>query len=762
MSPVPVTGDVGGLSRFVSMPHSALSMPPSVLSMPPSEVSVDMGVVGLGPIRCGDTARASDAHYASRELVQMEARIIERTLTGSVCRPRPLPARLHRLTATGPCGIHLTGEQQRAVLLLAASEDLVTVLTAPAGAGKTTTLAAAVAVWQACARPVITLAPSARAAAELADATGTDGHTVASWLTRHRGDPPVRAGFRGLRPRPVILVDEASMLTTADLDQLIRLAQDQDASVVLVGDPGQLGAVNAPGGMFGHLLDVLADRRIELTGLHRYTHGWEAAATLRVRGGDPTVLDTYAEHERIHPEPSNQDAADAVYDRWHTATQAGRDALMLAASWTDVTALNARARAAAITLGQVTGPDLAVIPTTSRSTRGQIERRSWRAGDLLITKHNTRHIHLGARGLRNGDRFRVLDTATGSGAVGVGGDERAARANDTTGAAAAAGSAAHRASAETGAGVGLRVQCLDTGAVTVLPAWYLARHVEYGWAATIDSAQGATTDIAVLLARPGRDREHLYVAMSRGRAENHVHASGEVDTGDAGPHHQPPPTGPAGGGEQLAFPDHGAALDLLSRAVTTSGRERAAHAVHADAIHDAREAAWSDADAQQPAAPIPELHTCRITQLEQARTEQTTAAARVAGLQARLAESQNQLVGLRFWSRSRRTDLAAAITATTGTLGHAELDLADTSRHVVDLTGAVQRDSDTRDNEARTARQARHDTWAGYTPQPYPDPVIIPVPRRSQRTEQDPWASPDHSVRHDHGHDRGHGPVRSL
>ena len=114
-------------------PDSALSMPPSVLSMPPSEVSVDMGVVGLGPIRCGDTARASDAHYASRELVQMEARIIERTLTGSVCRPRPLPARLHRLTATGPCGIHLTGEQQRAVLLLAASEDLVTVLTAPAG-----------------------------------------------------------------------------------------------------------------------------------------------------------------------------------------------------------------------------------------------------------------------------------------------------------------------------------------------------------------------------------------------------------------------------------------------------------------------------------------------------------------------------------------------------------------------------------------------------------------------------------------------------
>jgi hypothetical protein len=632
------------------------------------------------------------------------------------------------------------------VLLLAASEDLITVLTAPAGAGKTTTLAAAVATWQACARPVITLAPSARAAAELADATGADGHTVAYWLTRHADDPGVRPGFRGLRPRPVLLVDEASMLTTADLDQLTRLAQQRDASLVLVGDPGQLGAVNAPGGMFEHLLEVLAARRIELTGLHRYSHRWEAAASLRLRDGDPTVLDTYVEHGRVHPEASSQDAADAVFDRWHAATQAGRDALMLAQSWTDVTALNARARAAAITLGQVTGPDLAVIATSSRSSRGQVEDRAWRAGDLLITKHNTGHIHLGDRGLRNGDRFRVLDTDTGTG--------DSARKADAAGVATTAtGSGSTHASA----GAGLRVQSLDTGAATVLPAWYLARHVEYGWASTIDAARGATTEVAVLLARPGLDREHLYVAMTRGRAENHVHASGEVDTGDAGPHHQR--KAPGAGGEQLAFPDHAAALDLLSCAVASSGRERAAHAVLASAIHDARESAWAGADAQLPVAPVPDQHTRRIAQLEQARTEQASATEQVAVLQERLAESQNLLAGLRFWSRSRRTDLAAAITAMTGAVGHAQTYLTDTTRHVADLTTAVQHDSDTRDSDARTARQTRHDTWANYTPQLYPDMVIIPEPGR-QRAEQDPWTSPDYGLHHGHGQD--HGPVLSL
>ena len=70
-----------------------------------------------------------------------------------------------------------------------------------------------------------------------------------------------------------------------------------------------------------------------------------------------------------------------------------------------------------------------------------------------------------------------------------------------------------------------------------LPDAYLARHAEYGWAATIDGAQGATADVGIVLARAGLDREHLYVAMSRGRLENHVHTTPELATGDAGPHH---------------------------------------------------------------------------------------------------------------------------------------------------------------------------------------------------------------------------------
>ncbi len=59
---------------------------------------------------------------------------------------------------------------------------------------------------------------------------------------------------------------------------------------------------------------------------------------------------------------------------------------------------------------------------------------------------------------------------------------------------------------------------LPAAATPGSPASYLAEHATYGWACTIDGAQGATADLGILLARPGLDREHLYVGMTRGRA----------------------------------------------------------------------------------------------------------------------------------------------------------------------------------------------------------------------------------------------------
>src|SRR5439155_811385 len=74
----------------------------------------------------------------------------------------------------------------------------VSVLVAPAGTGKTTTVGAAVAAWQSEGHRVLALAPSARAAKELGTATGLPGYTVAKFLHEQHvdRDPRDPAWFR--------------------------------------------------------------------------------------------------------------------------------------------------------------------------------------------------------------------------------------------------------------------------------------------------------------------------------------------------------------------------------------------------------------------------------------------------------------------------------------------------------------------------------------------------------------------------------------
>jgi len=68
-----------------------------------------------------------------------------------------------------------------------------------------------------------------------------------------------------------------------------------------------------------------------------------------------------------------------------------------------------------------------------------------------------------------------------------------------------------------------------------LPADYVARHVELGWAVTGYGTQGDTVDVGIAVLEPSTTRNHAYVAMTRGRQANHalvVDATGVVDPGE--------------------------------------------------------------------------------------------------------------------------------------------------------------------------------------------------------------------------------------
>ena len=117
---------------------------------------------------------------------------------------------------------------------------------APAGAGKTTAMRALTLAWTQDGGQVLGLAPSAAAAAVLAEQTGIRSDTLAklTWSLDH-GDLPDWAAAVG--PSTLVIIDEAGMADTLSLDTAVQFAIDRGASVRLVGDDQQLAAIGAGG-----------------------------------------------------------------------------------------------------------------------------------------------------------------------------------------------------------------------------------------------------------------------------------------------------------------------------------------------------------------------------------------------------------------------------------------------------------------------------------------------------------------------------------
>jgi hypothetical protein len=134
----------------------------------------------------------------------------------------------------------LSADQQRAVANIAASPFLVQPLQAPAGAGKTHSLAALRAGAHRAHKQVLVVAPTGKAVdAAMADGAGDRGLTVAKAVQLHH------AGELTLDRGSVVIVDEAAMVGTPELTALLAATSAARAKTVLVGDPYQLEPVQA-------------------------------------------------------------------------------------------------------------------------------------------------------------------------------------------------------------------------------------------------------------------------------------------------------------------------------------------------------------------------------------------------------------------------------------------------------------------------------------------------------------------------------------
>ena len=387
--------------------------------------------------------------------------------TGRVPEPQVVEAAVveHGLGADQAAAVHeLLGSPQRIGLLVG-----------PAGAGKTRTLRAVVAAWQHDGGDVLGLTVSQAAAGVLASEAHVFAENTAKWLHE------TRRGRWRLPDGALVFVDEASMISTPDLVEIVEQARRAGGKVLLVGDPAQLAAIHIGGGF-----DLLADRHgaAQLREVRRFLDHWEADASLALRRRDPAALAEYAMRGRIHAGTTDQIEA-AMFEAWRADACIRSDlrrgsALMIVATNEQAAVLAERARHSLIDGGFVTdGPTV------------QLRDNVASVGDHIVTRRNDRRLRTSRDGwVVNGDVWTVTADHPD-------------------------GSADARRHAE--------------GSLITLPADYLAEHTHLAYATTAHRAQGMTVDVAHAAITPDTSHEQLYVAATHGARANHLWVSTDTD-----------------------------------------------------------------------------------------------------------------------------------------------------------------------------------------------------------------------------------------
>ncbi|MCI4660175.1 MobF family relaxase [Cryobacterium zhongshanensis] len=462
------------IGRVVDVAERAsLRITPSELASSPAAFQRDDGTSVFRP--------KHSMVFTSTELLDAESRLLERA--GDLTGPRVAAATLRSAARTRlPGGGVLAEDQFAALATITGSGRVLDVLVGPAGAGKTTAMNALRRAWETAqgSGSVVGLAPSAAAAQVLSEDLGITTENLAKWWHNHLVNGATFSAGQ------LVIIDEASLAGTLSLDRISALAADAGAKVLLVGDYAQLQSVDA-GGALSLLVHDRADAP-ELVDVHRFVNDWEKTASLGLRQGNPESIDLYLAHDRVR-EGDTEAMAEAAYEAWRVDARAGRVTVLISDSTEAVMALNVRARTELILEGRVDAlREVALHDGTCAAV-----------GDTVITRRNDRGLRAGRTWVRNGDRWAV---------IGV----------DRNGS------------------VEVRRHGRRWGSTVRLPAEYVTRHVELGYAITSHRAQGITTDTAHVVVAPGMTRENLYVAMTRGREANSAYvAVDRPDVAHVGP-----------------------------------------------------------------------------------------------------------------------------------------------------------------------------------------------------------------------------------
>lgn len=422
-------------------------------------------------VALGKDGRGED-RFTSRDMIATEQRLARETQALAEREHHRVAEwdRQRAIISAERRGLVLSAEQRSAFEHVTDAKDLGVVI-GYAGTGKSAMLGVAREAWESAGYQVQGLALSGIAAENLECGSGIASRTIAS-LEHQWGH-----GRELLSPNNVLVIDEAGMIGSRQMERVISEAEKRGAKVVLVGDPEQLQAIEA-----GAAFRSIAERHggIEITEVRRQREDWQRDATRRLATGRTgEAIQAYHEHDAVHAAATRDAARDGLIEHWDRDRIADPDAsrIILTHTRDEVQALNAAARDR-LRIAVALGEDVAIA-----TERGP---RDFAAGDRIMFLRNERGL-----GVKNG----TLGTV------------------------------------ETTSQVRMAVQ-LDDGRSIAFDLKDYAQ-IDHGYAATIHKAQGMTVDRTHVLATPGMDSHSAYVALSRHRDRVDLHY-GQDDFADQG------------------------------------------------------------------------------------------------------------------------------------------------------------------------------------------------------------------------------------
>ncbi|WP_037517583.1 Ti-type conjugative transfer relaxase TraA [Sphingomonas sp. LH128] len=412
-------------------------------------------------IALGKDGRGDD-RFTSRDMIETEQRL-QRASELMAERERHRTdekAREAALTRAEGDGLVLSGEQRAAFEHVTGGHDL-SIVVGYAGTGKSAMLGVAREAWERSGFAVRGVALSGIAAEGLENGSGIASRTIASmeygWAQ----------GRDLLTSRDVLVIDEAGMVGSRQMERVLSHAEEAGAKVVMVGDAEQLQAIEA-----GAAFRARHERHggVEITEIRRQHEDWQKDATRYLATGRTgEAIRAYSDRGMVHVAETREQARADLIDRWDAARQAEPDKTRMIFTHTneEVRNLNEMARQR-MHLGKELGDDVRV-----KTANGE---RDFASGDRVMFRRNERGMEV-----KNGTLGTIEKVSE----------------------------------------QGMTVRTDDGRCVSFDMKDY--RDLDHGYAATIHKTQAVSVDRTHALATPGMDRHGTYVVMTRHREGVDLH-----------------------------------------------------------------------------------------------------------------------------------------------------------------------------------------------------------------------------------------------